>query len=402
MTKSSEFFAGILNSGKRVFTGARNHKKLTAAIVTSFLLVVAIVSVVAARKNSGGGGDSSAALTATSSISHAILRSSCSATRYPELCFSMIAAEPSLAEKLTSQKEVIEASINISLTAVEHAFFKIEKLLKTRRGLSRREKTALHDCLEDIDETLDELREAYEDVKVYPSKKSLSQQAEDLKILLSAAMTNQDSCIDGFSHDEANKNVREVILKSLTHVYHMCSNSLAMICNMTDTHMAMEKAAEGRRLDELDQEGFPSWLSAGDRRLLQSSSVTPDVVVAADGSGDYTTVAAAVAAAPDRSSRRYVIRIKAGVYRENVEVPKKKTNIMFMGDGRRNTIITGSRNVVDGSTTFRSATVDPFLALGLVADEFSGIVGPVRRGCSSTRRVDRLACCSGSSRRPGP
>lgn len=154
----------------------------------------------------------------------------------------------------------------------------------------------------------------------------------------------------------------------------MCSNALAMIKNMTDTDIANYEAKMGitknRKLmaeeednNNNDEIQWPEWLSAGDRRLLQSSSVTPNVVVAADGSGNFRTVAAAVAAAPEKSSKRYVIRIKAGVYRENVEVPKKKTNIMFMGDGRRNTIITGSRNVVDGSTTFKSATVGKFVLI---------------------------------------
>ena len=82
-----------------------------------------------------------------------------------------------------------------------------------------------------------------------------------------------------------------------------------------------------------------------------------DATVAANGSGKFKTIAAAVVAAPDNSKRRYVIHIKAGVYRENVEVSKKKKNIMFMGDGRTRTITTGNRNVVDGSTTFHSATV---------------------------------------------
>lgn len=139
----------------------------------------------------------------------------------------------------------------------------------------------------------------------------------------------------------------------------MCSNVLAMIKNMTDTDMEAEQRTTNRKLKEMVMgEGvWPEWLSAGDRRLLQSSTVTPNVVVAADGSGNYKTVSAAVAAAPEKSSKRYVIRIKAGVYRENVDVSKKKTNLMFIGDGRTKTIITGSRSVVGGSTTFHSATV---------------------------------------------
>lgn len=144
------------------------------------------------------------------------------------------------------------------------------------------------------------------------------------------------------------------------HVEQLCSNALAMIRNMTDNDIAnASKMNVNRKLKEevVEEKEWPEWLSVADRRLLQSSTVTPNVVVAADGSGNYKTVSEAVAAAPEKSSTRYVIRIKAGVYRENVDVPKKKTNIMFLGDGRTSTIITASRNVVDGSTTFNSATV---------------------------------------------
>lgn len=169
--------------------------------------------------------------------------------------------------------------------------------------------------------------------------------------------------------------VRKPFLSDERHVHRLCSNTLALIKNMTDTDMAAEKhlssSSSGRKLEEENGIEWPQWMSAGDRRLLQAGGVTPNVVVAADGSGNYRTVGEAVAAAPGGSSSRYIIRIKAGVYRENVEVPSGKTNIMFVGDGRTTTIITGSRNVVDGSTTFRSATVgkstDFFIYLNLIA-----------------------------------
>ena len=47
---------------------------------------------------------------------------------------------------------------------------------------------------------------------------------------------------------------------------------------------------------------------------------------------------------------------------ENVEVGKSKKNLMIVGDGMSSTIITGSLNFVDGTTTFNSATVgkDPY------------------------------------------
>lgn len=55
---------------------------------------------------------------------------------------------------------------------------------------------------------------------------------------------------------------------------------------------------------------------------------------------------------------RYVIYIKAGVYTENVRIPKHKTNIMFQGDGADKTFITGSLSDSQyGMITWATATV---------------------------------------------
>jgi pectinesterase len=97
-----------------------------------------------------------------------------------------------------------------------------------------------------------------------------------------------------------------------------------------------------------------------DRHLLQDSinaTIIADLVVAKDGSGNFTTVTDAINAAPNNSDTRFVIYVKAGGYYENVEVGNSKTNIMLIGDGMWKTAIKGNRNVVDGWTTFRSATV---------------------------------------------
>ena len=104
------------------------------------------------------------------------------------------------------------------------------------------------------------------------------------------------------------------------------------------------------------KDGFPTWVNPGNRKLLQSTTPTANLVVAKDGSGNYKTVTEAITAASKRSgTARYVIYVKAGTYKENVVI--KSTNIMLMGDGIGKTIITGSKSVGGGSTTFNSATV---------------------------------------------
>ncbi|KAE9467997.1 hypothetical protein C3L33_00070, partial [Rhododendron williamsianum] len=191
---------GMSDSDEKLVSNSKPHKKLFLLLFTSFLLIAAVIGTVA--------GVNSKKNTIKSSSTHAIVKSSCSTTFYPDLCYSTIANATQLSNKVISTpKDVIMMSLNITMTAVEHNYFSVKRLLKKKK-LTDREKTALHDCLEMIDETLDELRKAEKDLNQYPSyKKSLSQHADDLKTLMSAAMTNQETCVDGFSYNEADKKV---------------------------------------------------------------------------------------------------------------------------------------------------------------------------------------------------
>jgi len=55
-----------------------------------------------------------------------------------------------------------------------------------------------------------------------------------------------------------------------------------------------------------------------------------------------------------------VIYIKCGEYFENIEIPREKTMIMFIGDGIGRTVIKANRSYADGWTAFHSATVGTF------------------------------------------
>ncbi|KAF3573245.1 hypothetical protein F2Q69_00063519 [Brassica cretica] len=119
---------------------------------------------------------------------------------------------------------------------------------------------------------------------------------------------------------------------------------------------------------------------------LCESKMKANVVVAKDGTGKYKTVNEAVLAAPENSNSRYVIYVKKGVYKETIDIGKKKKNLMLVGDGKDVTIITGSLNVVDGSTTFRSATVaangDGFMAQDIW---FQNTAGPAKHQAVALR-----------------
>ncbi len=68
-----------------------------------------------------------------------------------------------------------------------------------------------------------------------------------------------------------------------------------------------------------------------------------DAVVAADGTGNYTTVQAAIDAAPENLTSSWLIFIKAGTYNEHVNIPKTKPYIHLIGESKEKVSISDNR-----------------------------------------------------------
>ena len=80
-----------------------------------------------------------------------------------------------------------------------------------------------------------------------------------------------------------------------------------------------------------------------------------DAVVAQDGSGDHTTVQAAIDAAPANRAKPWLIFIKNGNYKEHVDIPANKPYLHFIGQDRDKTVILDDR-LCGGENAYR---VDP-------------------------------------------
>ncbi|KHN08672.1 Putative pectinesterase/pectinesterase inhibitor 40 [Glycine soja] len=246
----------------------------------------------------------------------------------------------------------------------------LKKMLKNLNPLDQR---ALDDCLKLFEDTNVELKATIDDL----SKSTIgSKRHHDLQTMLSGAMTNLYTCLDGFAYSKGR--VRDRIEKKLLEISHHVSNSLAMLNKVPGVKKLT--TSESVVFPEYGnmKKGFPSWVSSKDRKLLQAKvkETKFDLLVAKDGTGNFTTIGEALAVAPNSSTTRFVIHIKEGAYFENVEVIRKKTNLMFVGDGIGKTVVKGSRNVVDGWTTFQSATVAVvgagFIAKGITFENSAG------------------------------
>ncbi|RWW04032.1 hypothetical protein GW17_00032764, partial [Ensete ventricosum] len=102
------------------------------------------------------------------STSHVILHRSCGATRYPSLCLSAISSSPSLLSSISSHRDVILASLNLTASAVHRSVLHVHSLSSAYANLTARERTALADCLDMFHVSLDELRRTANDLRVLP------------------------------------------------------------------------------------------------------------------------------------------------------------------------------------------------------------------------------------------
>lgn len=173
----------------------------------------------------------------------------------------------------------------------------------------------------------------------------------DARAYLSAALTNKNTCLEGL--DSASGPLKPVLVNSIIDTYKHVSNSLSIL----SSHEGARRGRTNRRLM-----GVPTWMSRKDRRIFESAygdeyDQSQVLTVAADGTGNFTTITDAINFAPNNSyDHRTIIYVKQGVYDENVEIPTYKPNVVLLGDGSDVTLITGNRSV-DGWTTFSSATL---------------------------------------------
>ncbi|XP_061344488.1 probable pectinesterase 53 [Gastrolobium bilobum] len=100
-----------------------------------------------------------------------------------------------------------------------------------------------------------------------------------------------------------------------------------------------------------------------DLKLRQAESNKVTITVSQDGAGDFKTITEALNSIPPRNTRRVIVLIAPGVYREKVMIPRTLPFITLLGDARGIPTITGNDTASvtgrDGTPlgTFQSATV---------------------------------------------
>lgn len=293
----------------------------------------------------------------------------CNSTPFPSSCISI------LPKTKANVYDFGRFSVQQSISQSQKFLNLIQKQLQRSSTFSLSTFRALQDCQYLASVNLDFLSTC--NVTLSRNSKVLpSLDAEDVQTLLSSILTNLQTCQEGLQSAASltGSVVENEVSDSISNDSKLHSVSLALFTNGWVPKRRDASALQPKAHPTFRSGRLPLLMSSQDRkiydaalnrrRLLQtgnnSSVVVKDIVVVRkDGTGNFTTINDAIAAAPNNSvasSGYFLIYVTEGEYQEYVSIPSNKKYLFLLGDGIGKTIITGNRSVGDNSTTFNSAT----------------------------------------------
>lgn len=275
----------------------------------------------------------------------------CKDTPYPLFCTSILPSNQS-----ASIQDHGRFSVQQSISTATNLLSLLSNYLQSQSSGSYPQYTirALEDCQLLINLNIQLFSDILQTIRFTDTLSATK--ADDMQTYLSATLTNQETCSDGLDSVSSPSTLKTTLQASLANGTKLQSVSLAIV----NHGWAPNTRNNGRRRRRLFSVLIPEY--SRKRKLYTIGAnvkVIKTVTVNPNGSGNYKTINAAVAAAPNKSDGSqgyFVIHVVAGVYSEYVNIDNNKRYIMMIGDGIGKTIITGNRNVVDGWTTFNSAT----------------------------------------------
>ncbi|KAL0389656.1 UNVERIFIED_CONTAM: putative pectinesterase/pectinesterase inhibitor 7 [Sesamum calycinum] len=277
----------------------------------------------------------------------------CKSTPFPSFCNTVLPASNSSANVYDYGR----FSVRKSLSAARKFLSLIEKYLRKSKQLTITAVRALEDCKFLAESNIDNLMSSFQIVD--QTSRTLSVlEADDVQTLLSAILTNTQTCIDGLQATASAWSVRNGILSPLSNDTRLYSVSLALFTKgwvpKKKNRPSFSNPAGRKQLKmrngslnlKMSARNQAIYRTVNNRRLLQADIgddqvlVSDVVIVSQDGSGNFTAINDAVAAAPnntDGTSGYFLIYITAGVYEEYVSIAVVGTGFVAVNITIRNT-----------------------------------------------------------------
>ncbi|KAL3521432.1 hypothetical protein ACH5RR_019581 [Cinchona calisaya] len=153
------------------------------------------------------------------------IKNKCNNTTYPTVCIKTLYPYASYVK--TNSIRLCKAALNIAIQGTDNAARTIAKLAH-QKGISHIEAAAFKDCIYDVKDEISELKRTLNAMEHLRGADRKFEWA-NAKTWASAAITDAESCMDGFSKTKVNPAVRTKIRSCLSDEEKLISNALALI-----------------------------------------------------------------------------------------------------------------------------------------------------------------------------
>ncbi|WCJ18942.1 Plant invertase/pectin methylesterase inhibitor superfamily protein [Euphorbia peplus] len=153
------------------------------------------------------------------------VKTSCQNTTYPNLCYNSLSV---YATQIRSDPKMLASvALNLTVIATKSAAELMNNMSKPR-GSDPGEGTAVADCVEVVEQAVDELESSIQEMG--KARGSISDPAiNDIQTWVSAALTDDYTCIDGLAGKALDDKVKIITTGIMTLVAQLTSIALAFI-----------------------------------------------------------------------------------------------------------------------------------------------------------------------------
>ncbi|KAL6127868.1 hypothetical protein ACLB2K_071229 [Fragaria x ananassa] len=160
------------------------------------------------------------------------MKTSCSATTYPKLCLTSLASQATAIQ--TSPKLMARAALRVTLSSAKSTS-NVMLSLSHGHGMKPREVAAMRDCVEVLSDSVDELQRSISEMSNFKSS-DYEMMISDVQTWVSAALTDESTCADGFAGNGLNGNLKTVVRGKIVTIAQLTSNALALINRYASVH----------------------------------------------------------------------------------------------------------------------------------------------------------------------
>ncbi|KAH7864452.1 hypothetical protein Vadar_029707 [Vaccinium darrowii] len=168
------------------------------------------------------------------------IASSCQATLYPTQCIQCLSGYATTIQ--TSPKKLAQAALSVSLDRIQSTSDYISTMTSVS-GLPPREYQAVKDCATTMRDSASQVKKSVHELD------QISGQADEVSMMhasnvqtwVSAALTNENTCVDGFSSQDMNGDVKDGITSRVLDATQVTSNALALVNQFVAQHKAPAK-----------------------------------------------------------------------------------------------------------------------------------------------------------------